>query len=237
MKSGNTKLLLVTLVITIAFSSTAYAKERSKSGSFSAGRGNSGTFQQNVARQKGSMEKNTTWQNQRGEQGARNVERKWDKETGTGTYTTSTTGAQGRTFAREGTITRPNGNVIQVNRNAIKNPDGTISAETTYTGGNGKTLTKDAAITKTEDGRTVTGSYSTNTGKSGTFQADVERAADGTTVNRSFTNQDGETATQDVTRTHKDGTLTRTATHTGFKGKTNTNTQTVAIDSSSTKPV
>ena len=243
MKLRNVKFVLVALLITVAFGSSAYAKGKTRSGAFNTSRGNSGTFQQNVARQKGSVEKNTTWQNQRGEQGSHNVARNWDKKTGTGTYATSTTGAKGKTFSREGTltktengltqqgtITRANGNEIQVNRTAVKNPDGTYSTQATYTGENGKTLTTNGSVTKTENGRTVTGSYSTSGGKSGTFQSGVEHTADGTTVNRSVTNQDGKTATQDVTRTHKDGTLTRTATHTGFKGKTGSNTETMTVN-------
>jgi hypothetical protein len=75
------------LVILGLVCSDASAWEKRRSGKYK-GRRSSGTFQQKVYRERGTVTRDTKWQNERGE-GSRRSERVWDREEGTGAYSSS----------------------------------------------------------------------------------------------------------------------------------------------------
>ncbi|MCX5708012.1 MAG: hypothetical protein NTY14_03405, partial [Candidatus Omnitrophica bacterium] len=66
------------------------------------GKKTSGTWEQKTERNQGYMKKDTTWYNEKGI-GSRTSEKKWDKSSKTGTYSSSTKTATGKTTARSGT--------------------------------------------------------------------------------------------------------------------------------------
>lgn len=86
-------ILGVAVILTV--SELCFAGQKSRSGSY-RGRKSSGTFQQDINRSKGKVEKNTTWKNEKG-QGSRTVDENWDKQTGTGSRSATTTNPEGQT--------------------------------------------------------------------------------------------------------------------------------------------
>jgi hypothetical protein len=103
---GNRMIVFITAVFLLILFAQAevLAGQESRSGSYQ-GRKTSGTWQQNVNRTQGHVDRNTTWQNERG-QGSRAAEKNWNKETGTGSYSSTTTRADGKTTSRQGTVTK-----------------------------------------------------------------------------------------------------------------------------------
>ena len=101
----------------------AQAGGRSRSGSYQ-GRYSSGTFQQQVNRSAGQAEHRITWQNQNG-QGNRISSRQWNPESGSGSYSSTTTRANGKTSSRQGTVTHTG--------------EGSYAVQGTRTGGNSNT--------------------------------------------------------------------------------------------------
>src|SRR3989338_9236320 len=116
----------------------ALARGRSKSGT-SKGRHTGGTYHKTVTKSPGSVTKDTTWQNDHGE-GSREVQRTWDKDSGIGTYTSTTTTADGKIITEKGTFT--------------KNADGSLTERGTLTDPQGETKTVERTIMKEEDGST-----------------------------------------------------------------------------------
>lgn len=232
-------------VVMLCFTQSGFARERSRSGSYQ-GKRSKGTFQQNTSRSKGKAAKGTTWQSEKG-QGTRQSQKAWDKETGTGTYSSSTTGPDGKSASRSGTVVRnedgtysakgqvtgPKGNVAEVDKTITKNEDGTRSVQTSYTGSQGKTATVNKTSQKTEAGREVTGTYSTGAGKSGSFQSS-STVSDGSIVkSQSLTNQDDKVVQRSVETSVEGHTATRNVEMVGPEGETNSNTQSVTLDSQS----
>lgn len=131
------------------FSLDAFAGQKSRSGNYQ-GRKTSGTWQQNVNRSPGHAERTTTWQNERG-QGSRVSERNWNKQSGTGSYSSTTTRADGKRTSRQGTVTKTgpgaytvegtctgaNGRVTEVDKSITRNPDGSRAVHSVATGPEG----------------------------------------------------------------------------------------------------
>ena len=236
---------VMTAVILIA-AVPAEAKGRQKSGSYSTSGGKSGTFQRSVNREsRGNVSKNTSWTNQDGQSGSKTRSRTWDKDSGTGTYERSFSGADGKEryasgtiaktdtgFTSTGTRTNASGETLDVNRTVTRNEDGTVSVNKVVTNDEGENRTVNKTVTKTEDGRTVTGDYTGFSGNSGTFEKSVSRKDGVKTVSSSAVNAEGETASRLKTVTKDDGAVTREVTTTNFEGDTNTQSQTAAIVSS-----
>lgn len=230
------------LVILGLVCSDASAWEKRRSGKYK-GRRSSGTFQQKVYRERGTVTRDTKWQNERGE-GSRRSERVWDREEGTGAYSSSRTRPDGRTtsgtgtltrredgsFRQEGTIARPTGKVTGVERDFSRNDDGTRSIHTTYTGPEGETLTVDKKVKKTATGREKTGTYVSSTDKSGTFQSDATVQDGRITRDRSLTNQDQKTWKRHIETMKEGDTTSREVTTTNPEGKQDTFTQSITFD-------
>lgn len=232
------KLAVVAIVVvTASFVATVsvQAAERSRSGGYHTRRGEEGSFQTRMDRDRDSTSKETTWQNQRGE-GSYQRDTTRDRYTNSWQSERETTNAAGKTSTstRDGQLDGNGGYKVQGSgagfngrewdseTTSVKNEDGLRTTTKTYTGENGGSYTSDKTYTKTDDGWTATGGYETGGGKSGTYDAAGTRTDDGLTVDRSVTNQDGETATQQVQRIWDDETKTgtRTGTGTGFNGRT-----------------
>jgi hypothetical protein len=241
-------LTIVVFLVLLMCGLDAFAGQRTRSGSYQ-GRKASGSFQQQVNRSPGHVERTTTWQNQRG-QGSRTQQRSWDRNSGTGNYSSSTTRTDGRTYSREGTVTRtgdntyqvegtrtgPNGRSAEVEKTLTRNEDGTRSVHSVVTGPEGQSRTTDRTIQKTEDGRSVTGTYATSAGKSGTFESTVVHGEDGTVKTQSLTNQDGRTWNRRVHRQRQGNTINRDVTVENPDGLTRTHSESVTFDTGGPSP-
>lgn len=217
---------------------------RVRSGSYQGPR-SSGTWQQRVERTPGQVQRSTTWQNQRG-QGSRVSTKYWNKESGTGDYSATTTLGNGRTLSRQGTVTRngqgsytvdgtrtgPNGKVTNVKKTLARNADGSTAVHSAYTGPQGKTKNIDSTIQRTAQGRAVSGTYATSGGKSGTFDSKVTRTENGLVKEQSLTNQDGRNWHRNIIRTRQGNTITRQAEVTNALGQTRSHTSSATVDTS-----
>jgi len=220
----------------------AFAGQQSRTGSYQ-GRKTSGTWQQDVHRAPGHVDRSSTWQNDRG-QGSRVSEKNWNKEAETGSYSSTATRTDGKTTSRQGTVnktgegsytvdgtrTGANGKVTGVEKTITRNPGGSSSVHSVYTGPEGKTKTDDRTIQKTEDGRNVTGTYSTSGGKSGSFESNVTRTETGVIKDQSLTNQDGNTWKRGINRTREGSTVSRDVTVTTPQGGTHSYTESVTVE-------
>ena len=162
--------LLIIFIVVLGSVSFSLARDRRRSGSYS-GEKTSGTFQQNNSRKRREINRDLSLQNEKG-QGSREYHRDFDKKPGTGSYSSSSTYANGKTssntgtikrnedgsFTLEGDFSRIRGKTGSVEKNIIKNDDGSWSADATYTSSN-KTLTVNKVIEKDDKGKTVNGSY------------------------------------------------------------------------------
>jgi len=191
----------------------------------------------------GQVERSSTWQNERS-QGSRVARKEWDRPAGTGSYSSTTTRAGGKTTSRQGTVTKtgegsytvegtrtgPNGKVTEVDKNITKNPDGSTAAHSVATGPQGKTQTVDSTVRKTAEGRHATGTYSTSGGRSGAFESNVKRTESGVVKEQSRTNQDGRTWQRGINRTRSGDTVTRDTHVTSPRGQTRSYTESVTVD-------
>ena len=222
--------------------SSAWARERSRSGSYK-GRKTSGTWEQKTERNKGYFKKDTSWKNEIGT-GSRSSERTWDKSSGTGTYSSSTNTASGKTSSRSGKVTKQGigsvtvdgtrttakGKTIDVDKTFTRTGAGSASVQSAYTGPQGNTLGVQKTITKTDEGRTVSGTYTSSIGKSGTFGSDVNRAEGSVQKDQYLTNQDGLTGKREISKTKSGNAITRETTVTDFRGQQREYTESATID-------
>jgi len=234
---------VVTMGLALSISSNCSAVERSRSGSYSGSRGGSGTFQKNTSRSQGSVNKSSTWQNQKG-QGSYQADKTWDKDSKKGTYSSTSTTAGGKVVSRSGEITKTEnggfsktgqvttakGQEINVQKDIVKNEDGTFSKSATYTGADGKTLEVDKNIVKTDQGREMTGTYSSSTGKSGSMQSDTSVTDGVITKNKTLTNQDQKTWGRTTSTTREASTAVKDITVTNPRGGTSTRSETVTFN-------
>jgi hypothetical protein len=230
------------LFLTAVLCTDGHTRERHQSGAYK-GRNTSGTFQRDVSKSNGNATRDTKWQNERGE-GQRHSERHWNKESGTGTYSSSTKRADGKTsssegtikknadgsYSQHGTVTGPKGNTSTVDRDVTKNADGSRSVHSTYTNQDNQTLTVDKTVQKTDAGRTASGTYSSSTGKSGTFESQSTAADGKITTHRSLTNQDQKTWQRDIETSRDGNALNRNVTTTNPEGKKDSFSQSVTLD-------
>lgn len=219
----------------------AEARERNRSGTWQNSHGGSGTYQRNTVRERGSLSRDTSWQNANGRSGSSSLDRGWDREAGTWLSDRSMTRGNGDTAAwsksgqktdtgvlvhGEGTNFR--GQDVSMDRSITRNDDGSRAVETTRINeATGKSLTTDKTVTPTENGWASSGSYTTGSGKSGTTQGSLTRTDSGFTRSNSATNSEGQTANRTVDMTHGEGSGTRTVTSTGFAGETHSHSTTV----------
>ncbi|MCB9722283.1 MAG: hypothetical protein H6756_15555 [Candidatus Omnitrophica bacterium] len=248
MRPKLTIICMTTLLTLCLDAGPAPAKERTISGKFQ-GRRTEGTFQKKINRKPGEFKKKTTWQTERGE-GRREAERNWNKENHSGNYRSATTTADGKTFSREGTVTRtapgsyaqqgtltgPRGKTSTVDRTSVRNDDGTRSVDTTYTGPGGKTLDSEKTISYQDGVRTVEGGYNTGTGKSGTFNSRSEVEDGRLRTSRELTNQDGKTWRQNTELYREDNTLIREVTNTRPNGESTSFEQSVTVEEIEVNP-
>ncbi len=229
-------------LISFLVSLDALAGQKSRSGGYQGHR-TSGTWQQQINRSPGQAERTTHWQNERG-QGSRLAEKNWDRQSGTGSYSATTTRADGKTGSRQGTVTRTgpgtytvegtrtgtNGKTSEVEKTITRNPDGSRAVQSITTGPEGGTRTVDSTVRKTEQGRGVTGVYSTSGGKSGAFESNVTRTDNGVIKEQSATNPDGQSRQRSIQRLREGGTVTREVTLTDPQGGTRTWNESVTVN-------
>ncbi|HEY7377095.1 MAG TPA: hypothetical protein VH542_00270 [Steroidobacteraceae bacterium] len=100
------------------------------------------------------------------------------------------------------------------------------TTETTWTGANGKTATRDAAVVNDKAAGTRTRDVSCTgpNGKASTVHEVIQKTDDGHTRTSTATNAQGKTATRNavVTNDKHNGTRTRDVTYTGVNGNTAT---------------
>ncbi len=114
------------------------------------------------------------------------------------------------------------------------------TAQTKWTGSNGKTATRDATVVNDKEAKTRTrdASYTGPNGKQGSVHDVTQKTDNGYTRNSTFTNAEGQSATRNavVTNDKDNGTRTRDVTYTGVNGKTSTaNTVTTRTDTGYTR--
>jgi hypothetical protein len=188
-------------------------KSRTRNGTFATSDGKSGTASGTVTRAKGETKRSGTWTNQNGQTGSRSAERKFDAASGTGTINTTATRADGLTATRDGNFT--------------KNADGSLSADGTTTGFNGKSANYTTTTSKTENGTTTTGTLTGPNNKTATINSSTNRtdgliSKDTTVVGPKGNSIEPVTATQ----LNGNGTATRTIEVTKPDGSKETRTET-----------
>ena len=219
----------------------ADARERSRSGTWQNSHGGSGSYQRNTVRERGSLSRDTTWQNANGRSGSASLDRSHDREAGSWSSGRSVTRGNGDTASWNKTGQKTDtgavvhgeginfrGQDVIRDRSITKNDDGSRSVETTRVNETtGKSLGTETTVTRTNDGWSSAGSYTTGSGKTGTTAGSLTRTDTGYARTNSATTRAGQTASRDIDVTHADGSVTRTVTGTGFDGETRTHSTTV----------
>jgi hypothetical protein len=174
--------LMIGLMSSTAFVSTADAKDRNRSGSVTTGSGKTGIYSgQKTGNLKDGVNRTQTVTGPNGQTKTRNATTTYDQETGA--FNKTVTGANGQTRAytgtagdgqRSGTYTTGNGQSGTFEGTAQKNEDGTYTRQGSWTNQDGETKT-----------RSVTGGYDKETD----------------TATRTITNNQGKTRTGSVTVT------------------------------------
>jgi hypothetical protein len=190
----------------------ADAREFNRSGSYQNSRGYAGTFAQTIDRQPGQYSRVTTL----GDGKTATVNQTVTRDGSTSTVDGSHIGFDGKTSDWNNTITA-NGN-------------GTASVNGQYTRQNGNTIDTSATVTKTSDGHTTAGNYSTSTGKTGTFDTTVVNSDGTRTKTETIVGANGQTVGRIIETTRDDNTIDSTATATGPNGKTETTSGSVTFN-------
>ena len=214
--------LILTGVFLALFDSVHAAEPKAKrthtrSGTYQDSNGKSGTINSTVTRGAGETVRNGTLTNQEGQTVTHASDRKWDKATGTGTVSSSTTLPDGDTMGRQGTL--------------AKNADGSISGQGTFTGYAGKTSTYANTTVKTANGATTAGTITGPNGQVSTVNSSAAKTGLGaSTRDTSVTGPNGKTAEKEIaTQVNPDGTGTRVIQVTKPDGTTETRTVTFTI--------
>ena len=192
-------------------------RTRTHTGTYQSSNGNSGTLNTTVTRGNGEAVRNSSLTNQNGQTTTHTSDRTWDKATGPGTVSSSTTLPDGDTMGRQGTLT--------------KNADGSVSGQGTFTGYSGKTSTYTNTTVKTANGATTTGTITGPNGQVSTVNSSVSRTGPGaTTRDTTVTGPNGKSAEKEIaTQVNPDGTGTRVIQVTKPDGTTETRTETFTI--------
>lgn len=210
---------------------TSDAGERE--GGYWTGRGGTGTYRQKVEREPGHYKRSTTWQGKRGS-GSKDVERRWDRGTGTAETKHSMTRADGKSAEwRRSGARNPDGSVTQqgsgtdfqgrdvtMDRRIEKTGDRSWKALSTHSREDGKSVTTEQTIQRTEEGITRDGTYITGEGRSGTLQSSTSRTDTGWKKQQTYTGQDGKTFDRAVSYDRTEDGVTRNVTVTGPDGET-----------------
>lgn len=208
------------LALTPASVGAAEKKEKTKhrSGTYTNSNGKSGTVENTTKKKKGERQSETKWTNQDGGTGTRNSQQTWDKDTKTGTHSSTTTLPNGKTATTQGTVK--------------KNADGTFTDDATRTGFNGQTQTIHTTTTKTENGRTTTGTITNQNGKTATLNTTATHGDGQANKTTTVTGENGRSHEREVsTKKNADGTTTRVIEVTKPDGTTETRTETFTTTS------
>ena len=233
-------LILCVAAVVLFAAMDSHAAERT--GSYK-GRRTEGKFWSKIKHEAGETTRQTGWQNERGE-GQNVAQGTWDKENHQGTYTSTTTGANGRTvssegslkrngdgtMSQEGTITGAFGRKVNVERDRIKNEDGSTSVQSVFTGQKGKTFTTEKHIVNQDGTREVVGQYKTSAGKTGTFGSQSTVNDGKINTQRSLTNQRGKTWKQNIKLRKENNTLIRDVTNTNPNNESKNFTESINVD-------
>lgn len=230
----NVLMLTMVLLVPALHSLDAEARERQRSGGWQTSKGGSGTWQGTATRERGSLNRESTWQNANGRSGSATLNRERDRAAGTWSSEREVTRGNGESASwrksgqktetgavvhGEGTNFR--GQAVNMDRTLTRNDDGSRSIETIRTNeSTGKNLTSEKTVTPTDSGWSSSGSYSSSTGKSGTTAGSLTRTDSGYARSQSATNSEGQTASREIDVTRADGSATRSVTTTGFNGET-----------------
>jgi hypothetical protein len=160
--------------------SDAFAREYKRSGSYKTGKGKTGTIQSEGSRGGGKVTRNQSVTTEDGKTLTREVNRTYDKETGSFERsvtnpkgeTRTATGTVGADGTRTGTLTTGKGKTGNFSGNTVRNEDGSVTRTGSVTMDSGKTLN-----------RTATAKYDKETG----------------TANRTVTDPDGSTRENSAT--------------------------------------
>jgi len=210
------RLALVALAASVAFSSVSEARTRTRSGKVQTDRGRSATVVENTQREPGAFHRDRTITGENGHTATQTVDRTWDKDNGTGTINRTQTG--------------PAGNTRSVNGTVVRNDDGTVSSTGTYERKNGSTGTYSTTTEKTANGRATTGTVTGAHGNTATVDRSVVRDGNTSTRSTTTTGPNGGTRSAATTTTVENGTATRTHTVTSPSGETRSRTVTATKD-------
>jgi len=208
--------LLRTAALAVVFSvatSAVFAAPshtRARTGTYSDSKGNSGTTSSSTTRSPGSRQHTSTWTNQDGQTGSHTKDSTWDKTTETGSFSSNTTLINGKSSARQGTVTETAPNTYQI--------------QGTNTGLNGKASTFDLNKTKTDTGSTTTGTITGPKGGVSTLNSAVTKNSNGYTKDTTITGPKGGQTTIETSKTKTPGETIKSKEVTGPNGKTDDRT-------------
>ena len=193
------KILIALLCATgLATAVSVEARDFHRQGSYQGSRGGSGSFQQQIHRERGSMQRDIQWQGQNGSGNAQ-LQRCWDRQTGMASGNRSATRADGSTASRSWTSTRE--------------ADGGRSVSGTRTGFGGQTSSYAGTRQRNgEGGISQSGTVTRANGNTATVQSTATRTANGWNRSGTGTTAAGQTYGRDVSVTHEDHSATRTVT-------------------------
>ncbi|MBK9991488.1 MAG: hypothetical protein IPP19_12320 [Verrucomicrobia bacterium] len=225
-KLAATALLAGALILSLNTANAASRKDhtRTRTGTYQTSKGNSGTFSQTTTREQGQKQRTATVTNQDGKTTSHESTRTWDRATGTGTTSSSTTLPNGKTTSREGPIT--------------KTGDKIFESQGTATGPNGRTGNYDIVTTRTENGRTSSGTITGPGGKQATITKSTEHIAPGEKERTTTITGPNRKSQERViaTKVSPDGSGTRTVEITKPDGTTETRTQTFTVNPTTPAP-
>jgi hypothetical protein len=155
-----------------------------------------------ITRDRGSVEREATWQNSRGA-GTSSYNRAYNKDTGSMNSSRLTTNTQGKTattqsigtktesgYNKSSTRTGFNGETSTKNTDFTKTESG-YSKDSVYTGQNGNTVTTNKDVIKTEDGYDVNRNVTTSSGKTLTSEGKIVKTEDGYNHTGTYTTGSG----------------------------------------------
>ena len=202
--------------ISIATCTCVSAGTVRRAGSYQTGTGCIGSFTQNIHRQSGSSERNTTVQSGN-RVWTRQSDANWNRATGTASRTTVTTAPSGKTASIDRNVTR-NGNTVAVNtsrtgyngktsnwtKTVTADGNGTASINGQHVRQYGNVASTSSTVQRTSSGHITTGSYTTSAGKSGTYQKQVINGYEAQTKIATVTGSNGHSVKR-IVRTTPDG--------------------------------
>lgn len=203
-------------VAAVVFAPAAEARSRTRTGQFETSRGRSGTYVENTRREPGSLHRDRTVTTSKGRTASQNVDRTWNRETGSGSFTRTQTGPHGKSRTVAGT--------------AARTGEGTLNTEGTIQRKNGATGSFSTSTQQMANGRSTAGTYTTAQGNTGTINRTTVRDGNTATTSSVVTLPNGSARSASTTTTVQDGVATRTHTVTSPAGETRSRTVTATPD-------